>query len=497
MTLSIKNLWKKISFLGIDQEESFIQKKTYILANQINFLLFLSMTFMAGFMYVYRHVFNVPFNMGDVRINIIIAATFFNIVLSYFGKLDLLKISLLFVMPFLLIVFPTLTGFVETESYFYYPLIVVIYSSLTQLLLIREQERMVYIISLVYFGAMVLFIDDLLVRFSPPELNQIIYLYNKDVYIIKVVYVIVFFFLHFAIIYLKNLNRNYEQKLLKMNRNLMEKNNILDMQNEELTTINNDLKKTQQQLVHSEKMASLGVLTAGIAHEINNPLNFISGGAFIIKDFLNNIKDGRVPDEESLGHAVRGSETITKGIEQAVSVVRSLMTFSYSGKTKKKSEDLNKIIESTLLFLKQYIPTDLRFEKRLLLERPVYLYPEKVHQIVLNLVDNALFEIKNSDMPEEEKFLSIETGINEEEQAFVKVSNSGRNIGPGIASKLFDPFFTTKEQGQGTGLGLSIVHNLVKEHRGNIDFRNIENGVEFTVAFPFDDHEAPENKIRS
>ncbi len=207
---------------------------------------------------------------------------------------------------------------------------------MSQLLLDRTKERTVYVISQIYFGAMTLFIDDLLVWFSPPELNQIIYFYKKDIYIIKEVYIVEFFFLHFAITYLKDLNRTYEHKLLKVNKRLKEKNNLLDMQNEELITINNDLKKTQQQLVHSEKMASLGVLTAGIAHEINNPLNFISGGSFIISDFLNEIKNGQDLNEESLGYAEKGSEMIAKGIDQAASVVSSLMTFSYSGKPKKR-----------------------------------------------------------------------------------------------------------------------------------------------------------------
>jgi len=486
MTFSIKNLWDKISLLGIDPNEGYLRKKTYILANQINFLLFISLSFMAVFMLVYREIFNVPFNMGDVRINTLIAATLFNIILSYFGKLDLLKISLLFIIPFLLIIFPTLTGFVETESFFYYPVIVIVYSTLSQLLLDRKKEHTIYLISLIYFGVMVFFIDNLLIKFSPPDIKQIIYLFEKDKYIIKTVYLIVFFFIHFTIIYLKNLNSSFENKLLKANEKLKEKNDQLDMQNEELTTINNNLKKAQQQLVHSEKMASLGVLTAGIAHEINNPLNFISGGSFIVSDFLNEIKNGQEPDAELFAYAEQGSEMIAKGIDQAASVVSSLMTFSYSGKPKKKSEDLNKIIESTLQFQKHRIPKNLKFEKKYGLDKPVNIYSEKMHQIILNLVDNALFEISNSNMPDDEKFLTIETGLDTEGNAFVKIANSGRNIDDEVARKLFDPFFTTKEPGQGTGLGLSIVNNLVKEHNGSINFRNLKNGVEFIFTLPLE-----------
>lgn len=481
----VKDLWRKISGMGIKEDDGIdIRKKFFILANQINFLLLLSLLFMAFFMFVYREVFNIPFNMGDVRINVVIVASLINMLFAYFGRINLLRLSILFIIPFLLLVFPTLTGFVETESFFYYTAIAVILSSSSQLLIDYRKEKVLYGLSLLYFLILVFSIDVLLIKHSPSELEDIIYLYSKDIFIIKAVFVILFFFLHFTVIYIKELNYNYEKQILDINKKLKEQNEKLDKQNAELKEVNSNLKDTQQKLVYSEKMASLGVLTAGIAHEINNPLNFISGGSFIVSDFLNDIRNGEKLDEEMLSYAEQGSDMISKGIDQAASVVSSLMTFSYSGKPKKQSEDLNQIIESTLLFQKHRIPRDLRFEKKYDLDKPVDIYSEKMHQIVLNLVDNALFEITESGMPDEEKFLLIKTGIDESGMAFLLIANSGRTISSDIASKLFDPFFTTKEPGKGTGLGLSIVHNLVSEHNGTISFRNLENGVEFKVRIP-------------
>ena len=481
---SIQNIWNYISNLGIKDDESFIKKKHYILANQVNFLLLISLSFMAVFMFFYRRIFDVPFNMGDVRINMVIIAALINFLFSYRGKLVLLRNSLLFFIPFILIVFPTLTGFVESESFFYYPSILIILSASSQVLIDNKREKRLYSWALVYYLILLLSIDYLLINNCGPELEQIVYFYKKDIWITKTVFIILFFFLHFSITYIKNLNYKYEKEILDINKKLKDKNAILDIQNAELKKVNRDLKNTQQQLVYSEKMASLGVLTAGIAHEINNPLNFISGGSFIISDFLNDIKNGQELDDEMLAYAVQGSEMISKGIDQAASVVSSLMTFSYSGKPKKKPEDLNKIIESTLLFQKQRIPLTLKFEKIFNLDRNVEMYAEKMHQIILNLVDNALFEIAESDMPEKDKFLKIETGINDDGMVFVKIANSGRNIKEDISGKLFDPFFTTKEPGKGTGLGLSIVNNLIQEHNGKVTFKNLENGVEFMITFP-------------
>jgi len=483
----LKKAWNNISHLGIDTDDSYLNVRYNILANQINILLFLSMLVMNVFMYFYRNIYDVAFNVGDIRINVIMFATLGNLILAYFKKLKALKISLIFVIPFLLLIAPTLVGFVEEESFFYYPIITIVLSVLLQLLLDYKEDKVLYIGSIIYFLIFIFYLDKLLLYFAPDGLEEITTIYRNNIIITKAVYLIVFLFLHFAVFYLKSINRKYEKKLIRVNERLKEQNRQLDTKNEELTAMNENLKNTQQQLVYSEKMASLGVLTAGIAHEINNPLNFISGGSFIVNDFMVDLQNGKPVDGDSIEYALKGCEMITKGIDQASSVVSSLMTFSYSGKPKKQYADINEIIDSTLMFQKQRIPVWLKVEKNFKFSKPVNIYSEKMHQVILNLIDNALFEIKRSDLPENEKFLRIETGFIEEyNSVFISIANSGRNIDEETGSRIFDPFFTTKEPGQGTGLGLSIVHNLIKEHKGRIRFNNLNNGVEFVITIPFD-----------
>ena len=487
MSLSLKNIWSKISRLGINDDNSDFEAKSSILNNQMNFLMAFTMVILSIVLAVYRNVHGFAFSLGDLRVYLVMSVAVVNLVLSAFGKNLISKVSLIFLTPFMLMIYPTLTGFVEEESFFYYPLTIIGFSVVPQLLLKYSENPVFYVISIVYYLILLTGLDKLMIIYAPAQLESIKTHYEHIHVINMIISFIVLFFIHLAIIYLKRVNERAENSLLEVNDKLNEQNKKLDLQNEKLMEVNSSLKNTQQQLVYSEKMASLGVLTAGIAHEINNPLNFISGGSFIISDFLNDVKNGMKIDDSSMEYAEQGSDMISKGIDQAASVVSSLMTFSYSGKPKKQKEDLNEIIESTLLFQKHRIPAALRFEKQYNLDKPVEIYAEKIHQIVLNLIDNALFEISNSNIPDKDKFLLIETGMNSEGDVYVKIANSGRHIDPDTAGKLFDPFFTTKGPGQGTGLGLSIVNNLIEEHNGKISFTNIENGVEFMFTLPVSD----------
>jgi signal transduction histidine kinase len=486
MSLSLKNIWSKISRLGINDDSSDFEAKSSILNNQMNFLMAFTMVILSIILAIYRNVHDIVFSLGDLRVYLVMAVAVINLVLSAFGRNLISKVSLIFLTPFILLIYPTLTGFVEEESFFYYPLTVIGFSVVPQLLLKYSESPVFYVTSIIYYLVLLIGLDKLIIIYAPSQLEGIKTQYEHIHVINIIISFIVFFFIHLAIIYLKRVNQRAEKSLLVLNEKLNEQNKKLDLQNEKLMEVNRSLKSTQQQLVYSEKMASLGVLTAGIAHEINNPLNFISGGSFIISDFLNDVKNGMKIDDSSMAYAEQGSDMISKGIDQAAAVVSSLMTFSYSGKPKKQREDLNEIVESTLMFQKHRIPAGLRFEKEYNLDKPVDIYAEKIHQVVLNLIDNALFEISNSSIPEKDKFLFIETGMNDDGWVYVKIANSARHIDPDIAGKLFDPFFTTKEPGEGTGLGLSIVNNLIKEHNGTISFTNIDKGVEFMFTIPFD-----------
>jgi len=262
------------------------------------------------------------------------------------------------------------------------------------------------------------------------------------------------------------------QKILAQSKAMQEKNN-------ELGSVIDELKATQQHLVQSEKMASLGTLTAGIAHEINNPLNFISGGLSIIEEIC----------RESLGTEERNIEErrsralkmAFEGLERATGIVKALMTFSRKGPSKKMDTDLNEIIDNTLLFLNSKITKDIEVRKDYRLTVPVPVYPEKMHQVIMNIIDNAIHAVKN--LRGSEKLIIISTS-SQDGKAILTIANNGPSINEAILNQLFDPFFTTKDPGEGTGLGLSICYSLISDHKGSIRAENQKGRVAFIIEIP-------------
>lgn len=260
--------------------------------------------------------------------------------------------------------------------------------------------------------------------------------------------------------------------VIRSYRKIKEKNTLLEKQSE-------DLKAAQQRLVQSEKMASIGTLTAGIAHEINNPLNFISGGLNIVKEMHEQINwDGREEDEQRCSLATKMA---FDGLERSIGIVKALMTFSHKGGSKKVETDLNDTIDKTLMFLNSRVSDDIQINKQYKLDQPVHAFPGKMHQVIINILDNAIFAVnKKSTGP---RLISISTGL-ESDRVFLSFSNNGPAIEEEHLDQLFDPFFTTKDPGMGTGLGLSICYTLVTDHGGEIIAKNLPDGVNFTVSLP-------------
>lgn len=261
-------------------------------------------------------------------------------------------------------------------------------------------------------------------------------------------------------------------QVYRSRKKVREKNHQLEDMVEELRT-------TQQSLVQSEKMASLGTLTAGVAHELNNPLNFISGGVFLLNEIKEDIE--RENSKEINEKLKMVLHVLSEGVNRSTSIVKSLKTFSFKGTPKLVESDIHEIIDSTLLFLKSKMDEKIEIKKNYKLTKQISLYPEKMHQILMNIIDNAVFSLNSYET--KEKLINIitkEVGENAE----IIISNNGLPIDENSISKLFDPFFTTKEPGMGTGLGLSICYSLIKEHNGDIYAKNTPNGVSFIVSIP-------------
>jgi signal transduction histidine kinase len=255
---------------------------------------------------------------------------------------------------------------------------------------------------------------------------------------------------------------------------------------EHLHSVIEELKTAQYHLVQSEKMVSLGTLTAGVAHELNNPLNFISGGVNIIRDIKPEI-------EQSISDELKESWTvainiITEGLDRSVNIVNTLMTFSGIGESKLENQNIHTIIDSTLLFMMSGIPKDIVITKDYKLDELVTVYVEKMHQVFINILNNSIFALDSEKI--QKKIIAIKTFRNNH-NAVIEIFNSGPEIPAENLPRIFDPFFTTKDPDKGKGLGLSICYTYINEHNGKISAINIENGVKFLIELPLDNQLPP------
>lgn len=260
-------------------------------------------------------------------------------------------------------------------------------------------------------------------------------------------------------------------KLRAINEELKEKNIIINNQNQGLKNTLQHLKVTQEQLFQAEKMASLGVLTAGVSHELNNPLNYILGGITGLENYFNE----QIIDKNICLFV----NSIKTGVDRASSIVSRMNQLT--GSKGKDREDcyIHAIIENCLksgseLFINNIILTTNFIDEDII----VFGNYDHLHQAIMNILINARQSIKK------EGSISIITK-KEEENVLIQVTDTGCGISKDNLPKVTDPFFTTKQPGQGAGIGLSIAYYIIYAHKGNINFHSEESkGTIVTISLP-------------
>jgi signal transduction histidine kinase len=278
--------------------------------------------------------------------------------------------------------------------------------------------------------------------------------------------------------------------------------------NDDLNTALSSLKEAQSQLVEKEKMASLGQLTAGIAHEINNPINFVTSNIKPLKLDIEDIKTllakyeqlEKQPElqpafreitafknEIDIGYIHEEITSLLKGIEdgamRTAEIVKGLRTFSRLDESDVKFVDLHEGIDSTLVLLRNAIPSYVKVVRNYGELPKVECYAGKVNQVFMNIITNAISAIKKKG-DEDNATLTITTR-RENGFACISIKDSGTGMPQEVKEKIFDPFFTTKDVGEGTGLGLSIVFNIIEKHNGRIIVNTApDEGAEFVIYLP-------------
>lgn len=302
----------------------------------------------------------------------------------------------------------------------------------------------------------------------------------------------------------------------KIQASLEEREIELQQQTERLEAALTKIQNTQLQLVQSEKMASLGQLVAGIAHEINNPVSFIYGNVHYVNDYLDNLVDTikiyqatyPEPTEEikafteeiDLDFVIDDLKTMIgsmeSGVERIHGIVLGLRTFSRLDEAAIKSVDLHEGIESTLLIVQHRLQ-----ETR---DRPpiqvvkhygelpkVTCYSGQIHQVFLHLIENAIDAIEDKPLgywtsADAIPTLEISTKLMNDHEVQICFKDNGVGIEDDIKTQIFNPFFTTKSVGKGSGLGLSICYKIiVEEHQGELSYSRLpDGGSQFMLQIP-------------
>jgi PAS domain S-box-containing protein len=266
---------------------------------------------------------------------------------------------------------------------------------------------------------------------------------------------------------------------------------------EDLGRANRELRETQSQLVQSEKMASLGSLVAGIAHEINTPVGAIGSmhdtlvrALRKLETTLNEEHPGVVASSPSLQSALRlvqeANRVIESGTQRVTEIVRRLRSFARLDQAELKKADIHEGLEDTLALIHHELKHSIVVKREYGDIPPISCYPGRLNQVFLNLLNNARQAIRGKGE------IGIRTFIRDD-RVHIAVSDTGAGIAPDHLRKVFDPGFTTKGVGVGTGLGLSICYQIMRDHRGEILVESeLGKGATFTVVLPMDlDQSAP------
>ncbi|MEP7322419.1 MAG: ATP-binding protein [Saprospiraceae bacterium] len=278
--------------------------------------------------------------------------------------------------------------------------------------------------------------------------------------------------------------------LYRNNLNRKKANSILQQRNEKIENTLNQLKSTQTQLIQSEKMASLGVLTAGIAHEIQNPLNFVNNFSEVNTELIEELRGERLKvkgerndifEEEILKDISQNLEKINHHGKRADSIVKGMLQHSRSNGGVKEPTDINALCDEYLrLSFHGFRAKDKTFNATMKTEFDemignINIVPLEIGRAILNLLNNAFYAVNERNVEAAKRktgevYAPTVTVITKKtgDKILISVKDNGSGIPDNIKDKIFQPFFTTKPSGQGTGLGLSLAYDIIKAHGGTL-----------------------------
>lgn len=291
-------------------------------------------------------------------------------------------------------------------------------------------------------------------------------------------------------------NRELERQVFERTKELEEEKKRTVEKSRELEQALIHLRNTQKQLVHSEKMASLAILTSGIAHELKNPLNFVNNFAQVSKGLMQDFKNENKEDEKKaiLNDITENLEKISHHGKRADSIVTNMIAHSHIDNMAKTNCNIKQLIEEALTIStlnerskNENFTCDIKtsFDAAVPLISVVH---QEFSLVILNIIYNAFYSInekRRKEGPDYKPQVIIHTKMKKNNLA-ISIKDNGLGMPDDIKEKIFEPFFTTKPAGQGTGLGLSLSYDIITNgHAGTIEVNNsLKNETEFIISIP-------------
>jgi signal transduction histidine kinase len=371
--------------------------------------------------------------------------------LTHLNKSNYSKILFILSWPVVLHMLPIIIQKTPNDYYYAFPIGLIFHSMLIQIIFCKKNSPRLFWIFLTGNFILVINFLKILLYFDTDGKTQFNWLASNPYYVLDVILYWLLF--NLVIYYLMDIIDNNTLKIIKSM-------NTIEKQKDELEETLDKLQKSNTQLIRSEKMTSLGILTAGVAHEINNPLNFITGGLTGLQEYLESQKNNN-PKNVSFF-----LKSIESGIARISTLVSNLNQFSRDNILKNEEYNIHNIIENCLGFLNN--KTNHRIEiKKDFFKEPISMIGNigEIHQLFISILNNSIQAIEN------EGIIIIKT-YKYKEDILIEISDTGCGITSENISKITDPFFTTKDPGKGIGLGLSIAYMIIQEHNGKLEIQS-------------------------
>ena len=468
------NTWTYISNLGIKGKNSSLNQRSIVFCNQLNLVMLISLFLLMITTIITMVLTGDSLSYGTLRIGILLVVSFLNLLLSRFGFTGASRLSLIFLPPVVFLLGPTLIGYVEEESYTYYPYVVISASIIPQLILLPQKEKFLYWFSLGYYFVLVLCIDKLMVHFggSFPIVDRI----NTFYPFYKISQIGLFLFISSCIYYLRVLNFRFEDELKN-------KNDELDLQNKKLKAQKEEIEKHKDELI-SKEINTWQNLVGIISHEIINsaiPITNLAGmTGQMLEDENGDVLKSEMIGDETTGDIHRSLQIIESRTQALINFVNATKSITHIPNPSIRKIYLNELVDRiATLFKKKFTDEGIVFEKQIIPESlSAEIDLELIEQVMINLIQNAMEAMKERTNP----VITITALINESNQVQIAVSDNGIGIEEEARERIFLPFYSTKATN--SGIGLSLSQQIMVLHNARIEVTSVvDQGTTFTLTF--------------